>query len=135
MVIFSTTAKKKILILHEADSHIRMITAMLRRKILLLSEIMSGITDMTMNKKELFLMNYIHILRLYINYFQPMMKLRMKQRIGSKIIKRYDEPKTPYQRIIDIKDVSKNTKNKLKQTYQTLNPFELKSEQEKSLEI
>jgi len=65
-------------------------------------------------------------LRLYINYFQPMMKLRMKQRIGSKIIKRYDEPKTPYQRIIDIKDVSENTKNKLKQTYQTLNPFELK---------
>ncbi len=47
------------------------------------------------------------VLRLYTNFFLPVMKLKEKERIGSKIIKRYDKPTTPYQRILQAKDVSK----------------------------
>ena len=35
-------------------------------------------------------------LRLYTNYFQPVMKLISKQRQGAKVKKKYDEPRTPY---------------------------------------
>jgi len=35
------------------------------------------------------------------NHFQPVMKLVEKVRIGSKVRKKYDNPKTPYQRLID----------------------------------
>lgn len=68
---------------------------------------------------------YSH-LRVYMNYFQPRMKLIEKKRIGSKIIKKYDTPKTACQRILDMDDIDDKTKETLKRTYQTLNPFMLK---------
>jgi hypothetical protein len=39
-------------------------------------------------------------LRLYINFFQPVLKLIGKERIGNKVIRRYDVAKTPYQRVM-----------------------------------
>lgn len=54
------------------------------------------------------------------------MKLREKVRIGSRVIKRYDKPKTPYQRILDATDVSKEVKDKLRTEYKTLNLVKLK---------
>ena len=39
------------------------------------------------------------VLRLYVNYFQPSMKLLEKVREGSKVKKRYDDPKTPYETV------------------------------------
>jgi hypothetical protein len=39
-------------------------------------------------------------LRLYSNYFQPTIKLQSKERMGSKVIKRYDRAQTPYQRVL-----------------------------------
>lgn len=68
---------------------------------------------------------YSH-LRLYINFFQPRMKLKHKERIKSKIIKRYEEPKTPFKRLLELKEIDDETKRELKDTYQKLNPFELK---------
>lgn len=64
-------------------------------------------------------------LRLYINFFQPVMVLVDKQRDGAKVTKRYDQAKTPYQRILDRPDVPEATKSRLRQLYQTLNPAEL----------
>jgi hypothetical protein len=64
-------------------------------------------------------------LRLYINFFQPVMKLKEKVRIGSKVIKRYDKPKTPYQRVLESGHVSKDKKEALKEQYRKLNPAEL----------
>jgi hypothetical protein len=61
----------------------------------------------------------------YFNFFIPSIKLIEKRRDGSKIIKRYDKPKTPYQRIIDSPHVFEQTKLDLKKLYETLNPFEL----------
>jgi len=64
-------------------------------------------------------------LRLYLNFFQPVMALIEKQRDGAKVTKRYDRAKTPYQRILDRSDVPEAAKAHLRQLYQTLNPAEL----------
>lgn len=68
------------------------------------------------------------VLRLYLNYFVPVMKLIKKVRVGSKVIKRYDKPKTPYQRVLLAEDVSKKIKAKLKAEYKTLNLVQLKKQ-------
>ncbi len=62
----------------------------------------------------------------YVNFFQPVMKLRDKQRIGNKTKKRYDIAKTPYQRLLDSGILKEEQKEKLKRSYETLNPMELK---------
>jgi len=64
--------------------------------------------------------------RLYHNFFIPSVKLQQKERIGSRIFKRHDKPKTPYQRILDSKFIPAQTKQSLKEQFKTLNPFKLK---------
>jgi len=64
-------------------------------------------------------------LRLFTNYFQPSMKLIEKTRRGSKVRKKYDKAKTPYQRVLDSKSLSKEAEQDLKKTYATLNPVKL----------
>src|SRR6202790_740339 len=46
-------------------------------------------------------------LRLYTNFFQPVMKLIRKERTGAKVKKTYDRPRTPYQRLLDSSALSK----------------------------
>ena len=78
---------------------------------------------------ELNLINQLYrILRLYTNFFQPSMKLIEKTRIGSKVKKKYDTPKTPYQRVLESPFVSEEVKEELKRLYETLNPAKLKRE-------
>jgi len=73
------------------------------------------------------LMNaYYERLRLHTNFFMPTVKLVSKQRIGSKVIKHYDKPQTPYRRMLAHPNVDIQTKQRLKATYATLNPAKLK---------
>ena len=65
-------------------------------------------------------------LRLYINFFQPSFKLIAKERIGNKTRKRYDPAKTPYQRVLERKDISLEAKARLMNLYVQLNPAELR---------
>lgn len=67
------------------------------------------------------------------NYFIPSMKLIKKERHGSKVKKIYDEPKTPYQRLMDSGYVPKLKKKKLKEQYHQKNPFFLRRELDKKL--
>ncbi|WP_083816156.1 DDE-type integrase/transposase/recombinase [Thermodesulfobium narugense] len=67
-------------------------------------------------------------LRLYINFFQPIMKQISKERIGSKVTKKYDKARTPYQRILENPGVEKIDKEKLIEQYTKLNPAELQRE-------
>jgi len=55
-------------------------------------------------------------------------KLIEKKRVGSKIIKRYDEAKTPYRRLLASSDISEEIKMKLHRQYYELNPAYLKRE-------
>jgi len=76
---------------------------------------------------ELILLNKLYsYLRLYTNFFQPSMKLIEKTRIGSKIKKRYDTPTTPYRRLLDSSTIEQKTKTELIDTYDLLNPADLK---------
>lgn len=64
--------------------------------------------------------------RLYTNFFLPTMKLLSKERVGSKITKRYDTPQTPYRRVLASTDVSKEDKQRLEDQFPRLNPAALK---------
>ena len=71
--------------------------------------------------------------RAFHNFFCPSVKLLDKQRMGSKTIKRYDSPKTPYQRVLESPYVSQGTKNAMTKYLETLNPFLLKKTISKKL--
>lgn len=78
---------------------------------------------------QLRLLNELYgYLRLYTNYFQPVMKLISKERNGAKVKKKYDEPKTPFQRSMAMPYISPKTRQRLKSEYATLNPAQLKRE-------
>jgi hypothetical protein len=70
------------------------------------------------------------VYREYVNFFLPVTKLVSKQRCDntSKVKKRYDDPKTPYQRVLDSPDVDVAVKRKLQQRYAQLDPVTLKTE-------
>ena len=64
--------------------------------------------------------------RFFHNFFLPSVKLISKQRVASKTIKVHDQPKTPYQRILDSKHIATTTKQQISEIFKTLNPFKLK---------
>jgi len=63
---------------------------------------------------------------LYQNHFCPTMKLIEKKKIKSRYYKRYDTPKTPYQRLMESEHIPQDVKDKLEKQHAMLNPFELK---------
>jgi hypothetical protein len=73
--------------------------------------------------------------RLYHNFFIPSVKLIDKKRVHSKIIKKFDKPKTPYQRILeaDSSIISDAKKEQLRTLKATLNPFVLRKAMETKL--
>jgi len=78
-------------------------------------------------EQELALLESIYDdLRLYINFFQPSFKLIAKERIGNRTLKRYDTAKTPYQRVLERKDISIESKTRPMNLYLQLNPAELR---------
>src|SRR3989338_4057371 len=64
-------------------------------------------------------------LRLYKNFFQPIIPLIAKERIDGRIKRTYGEPKTPYQLILDEPAMDESVKQRLTEIYQKLNPPEL----------
>lgn len=64
----------------------------------------------------------VSLIETYVNFFQPVMKLKTKVRIGSRVKKQYDTAKTPYQRLIESDVLNEKRKIKLNQYYETLNP-------------
>ena len=69
------------------------------------------------------------------NYFLPNFKLIEKQRVESKIIKKHSKPATPYQRVMQSEHVPEAKKNELTEIYNKINPFELKKEIQKKLNV
>jgi hypothetical protein len=76
---------------------------------------------------------YRHELRLYKNFFQPVMKLLRKERIGGHLKRVYDTPKTPYQRLMESHQIAPQVATELQQLYLSLNPAELKRQIDKKL--
>jgi hypothetical protein len=63
--------------------------------------------------------------RLYVNCFQPSMKLHEKRRAGSRVRKRYDRAQTPLQRLLAIGDLSAATREHLERLAAALDPVRL----------
>jgi hypothetical protein len=56
------------------------------------------------------------------------MKLIERKRVGSKVRKKYDSPKTPFERVLESSEVSDVVKKELTKIYESLNPAQLRKE-------
>ena len=72
--------------------------------------------------------------RLYINFFQPVLKLTDKHRVGSKLIKHYDTARTPYRRVLESPEVVDKDKKSLRQLYAPLKPVTLRHRIDENVE-
>ncbi|MDD5287744.1 MAG: ISNCY family transposase [Dehalococcoidales bacterium] len=66
-----------------------------------------------------------YLLRLYMNFFQPAMKLVSKTRHGAKAYRIYDTAQTPYLRVLKSEVISEASKTQINSTYAHLNPVSL----------
>ncbi|MRR08060.1 MAG: transposase [Deltaproteobacteria bacterium] len=71
--------------------------------------------------------------RTFHNFFCPSVKLINKKRIGSKTIKQYDSPKTPYQRAFESPYLSQKVKDDMTNYLEKQNPFLLRKSIEAKL--
>jgi len=73
-------------------------------------------------------------LRVYQNLFQPSKKLLRKMRVGSRLRRVYEPPKTPLERVQDCSQADPAKLARLKQTFQKQDPFELSRSIDRKLE-
>ena len=67
------------------------------------------------------------------NFFLPSQKLLEKIRVGAKIVKKHDIPKTPYERLMASPDLSEEEKLNLSAEKASLNPIDLADGLERKL--
>jgi len=78
-------------------------------------------------EEELKVLNELYIyLDDYVNFFQPVLKLILKVRNGSRVTKKYDRARTPYRRVLESKYIDDKIKARLRRRYDSLNPADLK---------
>lgn len=65
------------------------------------------------------------LLCLQLNFFRPIRKVIAKERLGARILKHYDQPRTAYQRLIETGHLSEAARTKVDLTLQRLNPVRL----------
>jgi len=79
--------------------------------------------------QQLDLLNRLYaVMHFYVNFFLPTMKLEEKSRLGSKVKKVYDEPRTPYARVLESPHVSEEHKAQLRETYEVLDLVSLRQQ-------
>ena len=61
------------------------------------------------------------------NFFIPTMKILSKERVNSRIKKKYGKAKTPFQRVMESEGISEEQKEKLRARKAQLNPIELRT--------
>lgn len=71
------------------------------------------------------LLELYRALRLYINFFQPSMKLREKRRENSRVHRTHEPAQTPFQRLSASKVLSPERLEKLKAVHQAIDPVRL----------
>ena len=73
-------------------------------------------------------------LRLWNNFFRPVMKIKTKQKVNNSVCKKtYDTAQTPYQRLMASHQIPPETKTRLRVLYESLNPMKLKRSIEEKL--
>jgi hypothetical protein len=77
--------------------------------------------------EQLELLNTLYArLHFYVNFFLPVMKLKEKVRVGSKVKRIYDDPRTPYARVLASHHVSEEDKAEVREAYGYLDLIELR---------
>ena len=71
------------------------------------------------------------VVRFYVNFFQPSMKLTTRTRDGSQVTKRYDIAQTPYQRLSNSDALGPEVRDRLAAIYQRSDPVDLLRQPEK----
>jgi hypothetical protein len=71
---------------------------------------------------------YVEYLGPLKNFYTPCLKLKKKERVGAKIKKQYDKPKTPYQRVLESGALTIKQTEVLKDVKSRINPFKLQKE-------
>jgi len=74
------------------------------------------------------------LVRLQVNFFQPVEKLLEKHRAGARVHRRFDQPQTPYQRLCAAGVLTPSKRAELDARYQRLNPLQLQRDLEAALE-
>lgn len=74
------------------------------------------------------------LVRLYVNFFQPVMKLKRKTRQGARVRKVYDQARTPYQRVLESGVLDGDQQSGLIRQYERLDPIRLRSQIDQALE-
>jgi len=74
------------------------------------------------------------LLRLHVNFFQPVQKLVTKVRVGRRVRRVYDQAQTPYQRLLASEVLKPDAHEALEALYQRLNPLELRRQLDAALE-
>lgn len=69
------------------------------------------------------------------NFFLPTFKLKEKVRVGARIVKKFDAPQTPYDRLMKSPHLTDEKKERLRATKSRLNPFKLKADLEARLKV
>lgn len=73
--------------------------------------------------EALALLNELYrLLRDYVNFFLPSLKLKEKVRTGAHVLRRYEPAQTPYRRLLDSPHLDRAQKKRLTARYETLNP-------------
>ena len=91
--------------------------------------------DRYSSKAALEALNRVYDLtRLYVNFFQPVMKLVSKTRHGAKVHKVYDAARTPYQRLLEAGVLTEAKRQELAAIYHGLNPVSLLKQINENLE-
>jgi hypothetical protein len=75
-----------------------------------------------------------YLVRLYVNFFQPTMKLISKTRHGAKVHKVYETAQTPYQRLLKLAVLSLDKQAELVAIYKGLSPVRLLNQINANLE-
>jgi transposase InsO family protein len=70
----------------------------------------------------------------YLNFFQPIRKVVAKERTGAKLRRRFDVPRTPYQRLAASGVLDSQAAERLAARYDRLSPVRLRTEIERGLE-
>lgn len=65
------------------------------------------------------------LLDLQLNFFRPLRKLVHKERHGARLVKRYDAPRTPYQRLLASGALTPGHQARIEKQLALLNPAEL----------
>jgi hypothetical protein len=90
--------------------------------------------DRYSSKEALAQLNRLYqLVRLYVNFYQPVMQLQQKTRHGARVHKVYDQARTPYQRVLEQGVLTLEQQNALAQQYQQTNPVKLLDQIKQSL--